>query len=337
MSDRQGIYMNARQLKFIKPGKVKIDNIILKEPCSGEVVIKTIYCGISPGTERLAFRGELPGKMLLDESIKELGIVSEYPFPYGYILIGEVVDTGSNDNKWMVGKRVLVFHPHQDLIVVSADRLVFLPDEIPSHLAVLIPNCETAVSVLQDAAPIFGEKVCLYGLGVVGQIAARMLSSFPLGELTLIDPSNYRRKIASNFDTGNISSVLQKVPDSNYDISLELSGSPAALQSAIDHSVYSGRILVGSWYGNKNVSLELGSSFHRKRLQLLSSQVSTIAPPLRGRWDHDRRMSTAINWLSKNQNQSWITHEIPFAKAQEAYEIINKPGGEYLQVILEMN
>jgi len=329
--------MNARQLQFIKPEEVKIIDVTLKEPGSNEVLVQALYCGISPGTERLAYRGEFPSDILLDDSIKELNYQAQYPFTYGYILIGEVKKTGSKKNEWMEGKRVLVFHPHQDRVVVDIDRLIFLPPELSSEQSVLLPNCETAVTFIQDAAPLMGERVCLYGLGVVGQISARMLSAFPLKELVLVDPSLYRRNYAKKISGVSINSTIsEKLIQNDFDLTLELSGSPSALQSSIDGASYDGRLLVGSWYGNKTVSLDLGSKFHRKRLKLFSSQVSTISPALRGRWDYKRRMETALNWLIENQDSFWITHKIPFEHASKAYEIINEPGGNYLQVVLDM-
>lgn len=329
--------MNARQLQFIEPGKVELVDVKLQEPGSNEVLVQALYCGISPGTERLAFRGEFPSELLLDESIKELQYKANYPFTYGYILIGKVQRAGSKDNEWMEGKRVLVFHPHQDKIVVDISRLIFLPSELSPELSVLLPNCETALTFIHDAAPLMGEIVCLYGLGVVGQISAKMLSSFPLKELVLIEPSPYRRDFAEKISGVSINSTNSEyLLGKDFDLTLELSGSPDALQSSIDNAGYDGRILVGSWYGNKTVSLDLGSYFHRKRLKIFSSQVSTISPLLRGRWNYKRRMDTALGWLLKNQDTSWITHKVPFEDASEAYEIINEPGGKYLQVILDM-
>lgn len=329
--------MKAHQIQFEKPGNVKIIDVQVKDPGPNEVLVKALFCGISPGTERLAFRGEFPVNLLLDESIKELRHLAEYPFTYGYILIGIVIKTGRNENEWMEGKRVLVFHPHQDLISVDIGRLIFLPEGLSPELSVLIPNCETAVTFIHDSNPLMGERVCLYGLGVVGQISARMLSSFPLEKLILVDPGKYRRDYALGITDSGVYASDSEIPSgTDFDLAFELSGNPKALQSSLNNSGYDGRILVGSWYGNKTVSLDLGSQFHRKRLRLISSQVSTIAPGLRGRWDYKRRMETALDWLLKNQDPSWISHKIPFEQIAEAYEIINEPGGEYLQVILDM-
>ena len=330
--------MKAQQLVFLNHGKISFKEIILKSPGRDEVLVNAIYCGISPGTERLIIRGEFPEQLNLDESIEELRIPAVYPFPYGYNLTGVVKKAGAKDNEWMEGKRVLIFHPHQNKAVVNTQRLIFLPDDISSETAVFIPSCETAVTLIHDASPLMGGRVCLYVVGLVGQIAARMLSSFPLDELALVEPSPFRRDFVSDINNASVFFSDADIPaDVFYDLTLELSGNPDALKSSLKHAAYDGRIVAGSWYGNKPVSLDLGSQFHRKRLRIISSQVSTISPALRGRWDYTRRLHTAVKWLAVNQKSSWITHKIPFKKAPEAYEIISRPGGEYLQVILDMS
>jgi hypothetical protein len=61
-----------------------------------------------------------------------------------------------------------------------------------------------------------------------------------------------------------------------FDCSIEVSGNPRALQSAIDHTSNNGRIVVGSWYGNTEVVLKLGIDFHRSNKAIVASQVSTL-------------------------------------------------------------
>jgi len=58
--------------------------------------------------------------------------------------------------------------------------------------------------------------------------------------------------------------------------------------------MYSGRVVIGSWYGSKPVQLDLGGAFHRSRIRLISSQVSSLAPELSGRWDKSRRFERGL-------------------------------------------
>ena len=119
-----------------------------------------------------------------------------------------------------------------------------------------------------------------------------------------------------------------------FDGGVEVSGRPEALGAALGAAGYDGRIVVGSWYGGKTVNLDLGLTFHRRRLRIVSSQVSTIAPGYRGRWDYRRRMTAAISWLDKNGATSWVTHRIPLENAQTAYEMLDA-GADHFQIALE--
>jgi threonine dehydrogenase-like Zn-dependent dehydrogenase len=107
------------------------------------------------------------------------------------------------------------------------------------------------------------------------------------------------------------------------------------LNEAIELTAFSGRIVVGSWYGEKRGELNLGGSFHRSRIKLISSQVSTIAPELSGRWDKSRRFEVAWSALQRIRPEKWITHRFPLEKAAEAYHLLDENPQETIQVVFE--
>ena len=118
-----------------------------------------------------------------------------------------------------------------------------------------------------------------------------------------------------------------------YDLTFELSGSPSALDDAIALTGFGGRVLIGSWYGEKQTTLDLGGDFHRSRIKLISSQVSTIAPELSARWDKSRRFEVVWDALQRIQPQKWITHRFPLEQAGEAYKLLDKQPQETIQII----
>jgi threonine dehydrogenase-like Zn-dependent dehydrogenase len=79
----------------------------------------------------------------------------------------------------------------------------------------------------------------------------------------------------------------------------------------------------------------LGGTFHRSRIKLISSQVSTIAPELSGRWDKMRRFEVAWEALKRIQPQKWITHRFPIEEAAKAYQLLDENPQETIQVLLE--
>src|SRR5215469_2964495 len=85
---------NARALFHTAPRCVEIREVPRPRPAAGEVLVRTLYSGISGGTERLVYRGEIPADLPLDDTIDALGGTFSYPFAYGYACVGRVADSG---------------------------------------------------------------------------------------------------------------------------------------------------------------------------------------------------------------------------------------------------
>ena len=318
--------MMSREIWFTGSRNLEIRERPLAEPMANERLVRTALCGISAGTEGLLWRNEFPPQLLLDESIPELQRSCRYPYPYGYTLVGHEADSG---------EPVLIFHPHADQAVVAEDRLIRLPGHWEPERGVFLPNTETALNLVLDAAPRAGEQVVVMGLGIVGLLTTAILSEYPLAELIAVDPIPERRERASRYArTLAPDQLSDALGTGGADLVLEVSGAPKALQTALDIAGFAGRVIVGSWYGSKDVTLNLGRDFHRKRLSIRSSQVSTIAPELRGRWDHSRRLDAAVAWLDRCWEPTWITHRISFDRAEDAYRLIETPGSSWLQIVL---
>jgi threonine dehydrogenase-like Zn-dependent dehydrogenase len=208
---------------------------------------------------------------------------------------------------------------------------------------------ETAVNLVQDGAPILGERVLVLGQGVVGLLTTSLLNEFPLHTLVTVDQLNLRCKMsqaecqhskvplcktldASDSDfRAHARSVLGK----GADLAFELSGNPSALNDAIALTRFSGRIVIGSWYGEKPAEIKLGGSFHRSRIKLISSQVSTISPELSTRWDKSRRFDVAWKALERIKPERWITHRFTIEDADKAYKLLDENPQDAVQVIFE--
>ena len=128
--------------------------------------------------------------------------------------------------------------------------------------------------------------------------------------------------------------MIAKQLSTGADLAYELSGTPEALDQVIALTGFDGRVIVGSWYGSKRASLDLGGRFHRSRIRLISSQVSTIASELRGRWSKARRFEVAWEMLREIQPERFITQRIPLNEAPGAYQLLDQSPGETIQMIL---
>ncbi|MDD1720547.1 MAG: zinc-binding alcohol dehydrogenase [Euryarchaeota archaeon] len=306
-----------------------------------QVVVQTLLSAISPGTESLIYRGEFPEDMPIDESITDLPGTFAYPLKYGYAAVGQVIATGSEVDAEWEGRVVMAFHPHESHFNAPPDTLIPVPDDIPVEDALFLPNMETAINFVMDGSPLIGEHIAVFGQGIVGLLTASVLARFPIASLVTLD-RHERRRCASHElgatasldpEGGNLQELLREHLPNGADLTYELSGSPIALDQALEATGYTGRVVVGSWYGDKRASLNLGGRFHRSRIRLISSQVSSIAPRFAGRWTKARRFKTAWNMIRQIRPSRFITHRFPIHEAAHAYELLDQQPGEAIQVL----
>jgi threonine dehydrogenase-like Zn-dependent dehydrogenase len=271
----------------------------------------------------------------------------KYPLSYGYANTGIVQNTGKEvDSAWQ-GRLVFSFQPHTSHYVCHPDSLTIIPPTLSPETACFLPNMETAVNLVQDGAPLLGERVLVLGQGVVGLLTTSLLSEFPLDALTIVDRFDLRcqmglvecqkSKASScallNSSVANFRELALSTLKPGADLTFELSGNPSALNDAITLTRFSGRIVIGSWYGEKPAEVDLGRGFHRSRIKLISSQVSTVSPELSGRWDKARRFDAAWKALEWIRPEKWITHRFTIDDAPKAYGLLDEDPHEVIQVL----
>jgi 2-desacetyl-2-hydroxyethyl bacteriochlorophyllide A dehydrogenase len=344
--------MNARQLWFTKPRQIDIREQQLSQPAQGQILVKTNCSAISAGTEMLVYRGQLPADIALDATLESLQQQQTYPLQYGYACVGRVEQIGAEVNSSWQDKQVFAFQPHASHFITTPDQVIALPDGLDPESAVFLANMETAVNLVLDGSPALGERVVVLGQGIVGLLLSSLLAQFPLAELYALDGIAERRARALRlgvkqvFDPASETQIaalnqdlqlpvqLLETPGAGADLIYEVSGVPEALNLAIDLCSYSGRIVIGSWYGSKSANIQLGGAAHRNRIKFISSQVSTIAPELTGRWDKARRFQTAWEMIRRLQPQELISHRVPLERAGSVYELLDRSPEKVLQAII---
>ncbi len=339
--------MKRLALYFTAPYEVSVREESLPLPAAGQVLVQTLVSAISAGTELLVYRGQAPADASIDEAIPALAGKFAFPLKYGYAAVGRVTEVGDDVGPEWRGKTVFAFNPHESLFLSSPDELMPVPFSLSPEEASLLPNMETSVNFLMDGQPLIGEQVVVFGQGVVGLLTTALLARLPLASLLTLDRYDLRRRKSlalgaqasldpeASDSLTRLTSLLRKEhSDTRADLTYELSGDPRALEKAIEVTGFSGRVVIGSWYGQKQVGLNLGGHFHRSRIRLISSQVSTIAPQCAGRWNKSRRLQTAWQMLRNLKPAHLITHRFPLAQAARAYALLDRHPEEAIQVIL---
>lgn len=323
--------MSGQALYFTGERSVAVRDKPVPEPGAGEVRVRTEQSGVSPGTELLVYRDEVSDNIVADETIETLDGTFSYPLQYGYAAVGRVVSVGESVDEAWLDRRVFAFNPHESHFVTEPEQLI--PTTLAPSQALFIPNAEAAVNFVMDARPRVGARVAVFGQGPVGLLTTQLLSEFPLTELVTVDCYERRRELSRSLGADRAISPAESAEVlEEIDITFELSGNPTALDDAIDATGYAGRVIVGSWYGTKDVSLNLGGEYHRSHVRLQSSQVSRIDPAHADRWNKDRRMDYVRSWLAETDLSALLTHELPLDRAAEAYQLLENDPGEAVQV-----
>ncbi len=280
---------------------------VVAQPRPDEVLVETLYSGISRGTETLVFRGGVPASQVQAMRCPFQEGAFPAPVKYGYAAVGRVLagPAGLRD------RTVFALHPHQTHFVVPAAAAVPLPDGLPPERAVLAANMETALNGLWDAGITAGDRVCVIGAGVVGLLLARLVAHIPGVHPVVcdIDPAKAGAAAALGVTFATDSAALGL-----FDRIVHVSGNPQGLRAALSLADFEALILEMSWYGDREVSLPLGEGFHSRRLVLKSSQVGAVAPSHRERFTRRARLELALHLLKDPAFAALISGESPFAE-----------------------
>jgi NADPH:quinone reductase-like Zn-dependent oxidoreductase len=314
--------MPARALFHTAPRCVEIRELATPRPAAGEFLVHTLCSGISGGTERLVYRGEVPAELALDDTINALGGTFSYPFAYGYACVGQVAESG---------QRVFAFHPHQDVFVARADELIPLPAIEPAA-ATLFPLVETALQVTLDAGTGYRDRVIVLGAGVLGLLTGLLLQRSGWRPL-IAEPQEWRRDVASSL--GATAAAPEELAEEKVPLIIDASGNPDAPAMALNMLGHEGTLLIASWFGIKPVVLPLGAAFHRRRLIIRSTQVSTVPARLSGTWSLSRRRQETIELLADLPLAQLCTHVFAFSHAAEAFRAVDAGTPGLMHAVLD--
>ena len=283
-------------------------------PVSG-LVIKSLYSLVSRGTERIVATGKVPAGIQSLMKVPHMAGNFSFPVKYGYSLVGEVLSGDKN----LDGKLVHVMHPHQDRIIVDASDVFPVPDNIPATRAVFASNMETALNAVWDANISIGDRVLICGFGVIGALTALLAGQIPAVRVCVSETAERRQQLARKLGFEILDSSSN---EHNFDIAMNTSGSGNGLQQCIDLTANEGTILEMSWYGDQEIQLHLGGSFHTGRKKIIASQVSLVAQGKRNLYDHKRRKEVVFRLLGNPVFDRLPCEIIPFDNLPELFHKI---------------
>ena len=284
----------------------------------GQAFVRTLFTGVSRGTERLVFTGAVPPSEYARMRCPMQEGEFSFPIKYGYCAVG-ITEDGPPD---LIGRPVFALHPHQTGFVADAATLRPLPEGLPPRRAVLAANMETALNAVWDSGAGPGDRIVVVGAGIVGMLTAYLCARLPGADVTLVDVNPDRAAPATQIGVpfAPPEAVAQGV---EADVVFHASATAPGLACALACAGFEARVVEMSWHGAAPVPTPLGGAFHSKRLQLMSTQVGQVSPSRRPRWDYARRMAKAMELLRDDRLDALLDTEIPFedfcARAPEIF------------------
>jgi 2-desacetyl-2-hydroxyethyl bacteriochlorophyllide A dehydrogenase len=342
----------ARLVRFAAPYHAHVVDFEQPDPAPDEVLLETVYSGISAGTELTAYRGSNPYlAKVWDPSLKLFvpGSSSRsYPWDsIGYEEVGRVVAVGSGTDEDLLGRLVWGAWGHRSHAVLPGDhaRNRLLPEGCLPMVGVFGVIGAIALNAVLDADIHVGETVVVFGAGVPGQIVAQ-LARLNGGQVTVVDPVASRRQLAR--DLGAVAvldpssdeiaeTVRAATGNRGADVVIEVSGSYEALNEAVRTAAYNSRVVAAGFFQGPGTPLRLGEEFHHNRVTVVGSQIFGVAPHLMHRWN-ELRMSNTVLSLERSGRLSLtelVSHVIPAEEAPAAFKMLDTAPQEALQVVLD--
>ena len=341
----------GRVVHFTAPRRLEVVDEPLAAVGPRQVRLRTIYSGISAGTELTAYRGSNPylAKRWDDERrlfVSET-VSLEYPvIGWGYEEVGEVVELGSEAEGVKPGDVVYGTWGHRSHHIAeaawAAERV--LPPEADPLIGVFSRIGAIALNTVVDADIHVGEHVAVFGQGVPGLLVTQ-LARLNGGEVIAVDGIDSRlalaRKVGASsvidFREGSAAEAIKALTgDRGADVSIEISGSYEALSEAIRATAYNSRVVAAGFFQGGGAPLFLGEEFHHNRVAVVCSQISGVGPRVDHRWDLRRLERTVLGLAADGRLdvQSLVTHRIPVERAAEAFELVDRHSDECAQVVL---
>ena len=318
-----------------------------------EVRVRTLFSGISAGTELTQYRGTSPFLDKRFDEARRLFVADDGPsWPYpvrtlGYEEVGEIVEVGANVRDVAPGDRVFGTWNHRSHAVISADyaRDRAMPKDADPRIGIFSHIGAVALNGVHDAQIRIGETVAIFGLGVPGQIvaqAARASGATVIG----VDPDPHRRAKAKSLGADHLldptatpiaETIKEMTAGRGADACIEVSGAPPALAEAIRSVAYSSRVVAMGFFQGEVDGLRLGEEYHHNRVQLICSQISGVAPEASYRWTKPRLWRTAVELQHRGvlSLTPLITHSAPFAEAPDLFARLDRGEPGLLQAVLE--
>jgi threonine dehydrogenase-like Zn-dependent dehydrogenase len=337
------------------------------EPEHGEVLVRTLYSGVSAGTELTYVKGTDPA--FTSRRDPELGVfvpgepARRYPVTaMGYMECAEVIASRRDDVA--VGQVVAGAYGHRSMHVLGRQAvLVPVPDGLDPVLGVYLAQMGpiAANGVLHAAAelapgtdPALGDgvrnrHVLVTGAGVVGLLTARVARRGGAAAVAVADPDPLRLGAAAGLGLDVVDPAVEASQwckdrwvhgsrDRGADVVFQCRGRSAVLHEALRALRPQGVVIDLAFYTEGAADLRLGEEFHHNGLTVRCAQITRVPRGLAGSWDRARLAAETAELLlaeGPGVRAHLVTDVVPVDRAPEVILQLVRRERQALQIVLD--
>jgi hypothetical protein len=355
-------------LGFAAPGQTALFHYDEGDLPEGQYRIRTLYTGLSAGTELTHFKGTNQYlHKTWDETLKLFrpgAPAQTYPMMFsGYMEVGEVC--ASRCRTVREGQLVASSYGHKT--GHTADPLrefhVPLPDGFDPVLGIYVaqmgPICANGILHADDeahgaAATRFGcgledQYVMVFGSGVIGLLTAMMARWCGAREVVVADTGEGRLSAARALGFPVVDTAQDDPAawakerwcagpggERGADFVFQCRARDEALAQALDCLRPQGTVIDLAFYQSGAPCLQLGESFHHNSLRHIAAQIFRVPRRLQHCWNRRRLSDVTVKFLQAcgaDVKRHLITDIVPLVQAQQVFEDIAAKRRQPLQVV----
>ncbi|MDD3927880.1 MAG: zinc-binding alcohol dehydrogenase [bacterium] len=327
-----------RRVIFSGPGEVKLEECPLPEIGAGSLLVRTDYSSISTGTELTLLSGSYPPGSYW-------AAYGRYPFVAGYSNVGTVIEAGEGVEEEWIGLRVASYAAHARYNVVPLEEARVIPAGVDPEEATLFTLAEIVMNGLRKGRLRWGERVAVFGLGLLGQLAVRLCCFCGVEKVFGIDTAEQRLKYlppeavavkAGEEDAEKV--IRQHTGGDMADIVFELTGDPQVLIQEPKALHPQGRLVVLS--SPRGISaFDFHDLCNYPSLQIIGAhnsshpQQATFENP----WTRRRHDELFFELLAGGRLSvaDLITHRVPYSEVCSVYMYLLMDRSVFMAVVIQ--
>lgn len=355
-------------IQNFKTGKLYIDDLPLPSISEGMVLVENKFSLISAGTEKSTVkvgqasligkakqRPDLVAQVL--KNIKKEGLAAtinkvqtklDSLKALGYSTAGIVLTSLDTNSSFRPGDRVACagqdHASHAEIVAIPQNLVVKIPDNVSFEEASFTTLGAIALQGVRQTEPMLGEKVCVIGLGLLGQLTCQLLKAngcdvfgIDLSERLISLATETGVSKAMNRNDSNLISACDSFTNGKgFDSVIITAAAPTndPIVLATEICRKKGKIIVVGavkmdiprepYFYKKELELKISCSYGPGRYDVGYEELGLDYPFAYVRWTEQRNMEAFLDLISRGMInvKPLISHVFDINDAEKAYELV---------------